>query len=220
VPLPDGDHLVLRWSLARSFGELRRTKAHEIAERWQQAGFMIARRLSVTENGENITVLAFTPDAVRRLTPAVTDIVAAWPRLAPGDLRGLELPLPRGTTSSISAARSPKNSPDEALQAVMAWARTNKNTLQSAGSQELGQWEGTAQGESVLLVRQAYLNRILLGQKFDLRAIMTTWRDAGVIVADEKRFTVYTRLADRDQQGARFVAFRWGDLEAAGLERN
>jgi SAM-dependent methyltransferase len=88
------------------------------------------------------------------------------------------------------------------------------------GSQELGQWEGTAQGESVLLVRQAYLNRILLGQKFDLRAIMTAWRDAGVIVAEDKRFTIYARVTDRQQHGARFVAFRWDRLEAASLSKS
>jgi len=217
VPLPDGDHLVLRWSLARSFGELRRTKAHDIAERWQRAGFVIARRLSVTESGENVAVLAFTPDAVRRLMPAVIDVVGAWPRLMPSDLHGLELGFAPETKPSASPARSPKNSPDEALQAVMAWARMNKNTLQSAGSQELGQWEGTAQGESVLLVRQAYLNRVLLGQYFDLRAIMTAWRDAGVIVAEERRFTIYARVTDRQQHGARFVAFRWSQLEAASL---
>jgi len=55
------------------------------------------RDLRLTENGENVPVLAFTPDAVRRLTPAVTDIIGAWPRLVPGDLRGLELPLPLKT---------------------------------------------------------------------------------------------------------------------------
>jgi hypothetical protein len=61
MPLPGGDHVLLRWSLTRSFGELRRTKAHEIAECWQRAGFVIPRRLSVTENGEKVPVLAFTP---------------------------------------------------------------------------------------------------------------------------------------------------------------
>jgi hypothetical protein len=64
----------------------------------------------------------------------VTDIASAWPRLVPGDLRGLELSLSPETTSSVRAARSRKNSPEEALQAVMDWAQMNKDTLQSADS--------------------------------------------------------------------------------------
>jgi hypothetical protein len=49
---------------------------------------------------------------------------------------------------------------------------------------------------------------------------MTAWRDSGVIVAENKRFTVYARVADKQQQEARFVAFRWGRLEDASLSKN
>lgn len=222
VRLPGGDHLLLRWSFARSFGELRRTKAHEIAGRWQRAGFVIQRRLSVSDRGDNIPTLAFTPDAIGRLTPAVTDVIGAWPRLAPRDVRGLELEPPVQISSSAQSppvARGSRNGPEQALLAVIAWVQANKDALQSSARQERGQWEATVQGESVLLIRQAWLNRILLGQKFDLRAVMTVWRDTRLIIAEEKRFTVYTRVADQHQQGARFVAFRWDRLETAGLSR-
>jgi hypothetical protein len=220
--LPGGDHLLLRWSFARSFGELRRTKASDIAGRWQLAGLVIPRRLSVGDRGENIPVLAFTPEAIGRLTPAVTDVIGAWPRLVPGDVRGLKLEPPAQTSPSArsqSAAKGQKNGPEEALLAVIAWVQANKGALQSASRQEQGQWEATVQGESALLIRQAWLNRILLGQKFDLRAIMGDWRETGIIIAEEKRFTVYTRVADKQQQGARFVAFRWDRLETAGLSK-
>jgi hypothetical protein len=221
VRLPGGDHLLVRWSFVRSFGELRRTKARDIAGRWQRAGFVVPRRLSVAERGENVPVLAFTPDAVRRLTPAVTDVIGAWPRRAPGELRGLELePAAAGMAiSQGGSARTAKNDPGEALRVVADWARANRAALQSTTAQESGQWEAVVQGEPVLLVRQPYLNRILMGRKFDLRVIMAVWRETRVIVAEEKRFTIHTRVPEQGQQGARFVAFRWDKLEAAGLAR-
>mgnify|MGYP001347625387 CR=1 FL=1 len=220
VRLPGGDHLLLRWSIARSFGELRRTKARDLAERWQHAGFVVPRRLSVASNGDTVPVLAFTPDAVRRLTPAVTDTVGAWPRVAPREIRGFELVPASSDGTSPSGPAAPagsKDNVDEALQVLLAWLHANKQSFQSPTNHEHGEWDATAQGEAVLLIRQPSLNRILMSRKFDLHAIMTAWRDTGVIVAQDKRFTVYTRVSEAGQTGARFVAFRWARLHAVGL---
>ena len=96
-------------------------------------------------------------------------------------------------SSPTLPAKGTQNGHEDPLKVVVEWARAHRTALQSSTSQEHGQWEAVVQGESVLLIRQPYLNRMLMQQKFDLRTIMMAWRDTGVIMAEEKRFTVHTR---------------------------
>ena len=205
VQLPGGDHVLTRWTCVRRFGELRHTKARDIAERWQRAGFVIRRRPSMAAPGGAIPVIAFTPDAIRHLTPAVTEVASRWPRVSSRDIQGFELTPPTGehSPSPNPAAKGTQNGHEDPLRVVVERARAHRTALQSATSQENGQWEALVQGESVLLIRQLYLTRMLMQQKFDLRTIMTTWRDTGVIMAEEKQFTVHTRA--RNQRAVRGV---------------
>jgi len=107
---------------------------------------------------------------------------------------------------------------------VVAWIHANRAALQAAEQNDLGRWEATSRRVSVLLIRANHAMRILFSGRFDARAILTAWRDAGTIVALPNRFTVYMRAGNGERgnrgTGRTFMAFSWEALEQAGLERN
>ena len=240
VALPEGPFVLVRYSFVVAYGERRRTKPQEILARWRQAGLVVPFRLDVTLERQPLEVLAFTPLAVSRFIPAIRDEVTTWPQLSRGQIRGLNDPTaepatvakpsipvsPRSVPSqrSLHTSAPLRNSPDEALGAVVSWIQINRAALHAPGGSDLGQWEATSHGAPVLLVRTNQAMRILFSGHFDARAVLTAWRDRGTIVARPNRFTLYMRAENGEQAKRRtrmtFMAFSWDALEGAGLQRN
>jgi hypothetical protein len=240
LPLPEGPFVLVRHSFAVAYGERRRTKPQDILGRWRQADLIAPFRVDVTLERGPLEVLAFTPLAVSRFIPAIRDEIERWPRLSRGQIRGLDDPAaesatgakpslpvsPRSVPSqrSLQTSAPLRNRPDEALGAVVAWIQINRAALRAPGGSDLGQWEATSHGAPVLLVRTNQAMRILLSGHFDARAVLTAWRDRGTIVARPNRFTVYMRAENGEQANRRtrmtFMAFSWGALERAGLQRD
>lgn len=187
-----------------------------------------------------VEVLAFTPLAVSRFIPAIRDEISTWPRVGHSQVRGLNTaaadPAPIAKSSPSAPGRSAPSQPvlrttaplcndlDDALVAVVAWIQDNRTALCAPGGSDLGQWEATSHGASVLLVRTNHAMRILFSGRFDTRAILTIWRDRGIIIARPNRFTVYMRTESGEQsnrrKGTTFMAFSWEALERTGLSRN
>jgi hypothetical protein len=239
LALPSGDHALVRWEYVQAYGDRGRTRPEDLIQRWRRAGFVLESALAVDDGGARTQAIAFVPEALGRLTGPVAAAVAAWPKVPVDQVGGLEpAASPRGPAGNGATARGPaptagqappatakstprKSDPDEALRAVIAWAQVNRAALRTRPSQEIGMWEDLVQNELALLIPQHYLTRLMMRRGFDYRAIVDAWRASGVLIAPEKqRFTVYVRLSgDGEQRGARFVAFRWDRLEAAGLAR-
>jgi len=243
--LSDGSYVLVRYALLAAYGERRRTRPDDIAARWRAAGLIAPGRVDVRAAQLAISVVAFTPLAESRLIPAIRDDVSSWPVVTPRDVRGLGVPRPAPTAPEPGAngpapeptlspaaalngqvARSEpavsKTDPDAALQIVIAWAKAHRAALQADDApDDLGRWDTITYDQSVLLVRQQQLARLLMQRHVDYQVVLTAWRDSDVIVTakDRGRFTVYQRVDGREQQGTRFIAFSWKALEAAGLGR-
>lgn len=240
LALPEGLFVLVRHSFAVAYSERRRTKAEDILARWRQAGLAAASQVEVTVTRPAVEVLAFTPLAVSRFIPAIRDEISTWPRVGRGQARGLNtapgapaviakspLSAPVGSAPSQPVLRTTaplRNNPDDALVAVVAWVQANRMALRAAERNELGRWEATSRGVRVLLIRSNHTMRILFSGRFDVRAVLTAWRDQGTIVALPNRFTVYmrTRNSERGNRGTgrTFMAFSWEALERAGLQRS
>ncbi len=240
LTLAEGPFVLVRYSFVLAYGERRRTKPQEILARWRQANLIAASRVEVTVARPPVEVLAFTSLAVSRFIPAIRDEIATWPHLGHGKVRGLNTTTaepsfvvkPPLSGQGRSAPSQPafrttaplRNDPDEALVAVVAWIQANRAALCAPGGSDLGQWEATSHGAPVLLVRTNHAMRILFSGRFDARAVLAAWRDRGTIIARSNRFTVYMRAQNGEQTNRRarmtFMAFSWGALERAGLQRD
>jgi hypothetical protein len=238
LELSEGSFVLVRHSFALTYGERRRTKPKDILGRWRQAGLIAASRVDVTAEKPWVEVIAFTPLAVSRFIPAIRDEISTWPRLGRGYVRGVNNPAaepafvakpplsvqgrPVPSQPGLRTTAPLRNDPDDALVAVVAWIQANRSALSAPGGSDLGQWEATSHGTPVLLIRTNHVMRILFSGRFDARAVLTTWRDRGTILARPNRFTVYMRTQNGEQVNRRarmtFMAFSWEALQQAGLQ--
>jgi type IV secretory pathway TraG/TraD family ATPase VirD4 len=237
ITLPEGPFVLVRHSFVLAYGERRRTKPQDILDRWRTVGLIAASRVDVTVEKSPVQVLAFTPLAVSRFIPAIRDEISTWSLVGRGQVHGLSSTVVQAAPASrvslpalsrpLPVAKSRvrtsdplRNDPNEALEAVIGWARARKSELSTPMS-ELGQWEATSHGMPVLLVRTNHAMRILISRRFNTHAVLVTWRDQGIIVARPNRFTLYMKNREQGQRtGTTFVAFAWEALERAGLKQD